>query len=60
MLWQNDICFQKELFAPFKLAPDIKKNTICFLSKCPLFEGLSSTLGNSESNVNTTFVHIWI
>ena len=60
MLWHNDICFQKELFASFKLAQDRKENTIYFFSKCPLFEGLSSTLDNSESNVNTRFVHMRI
>ena len=35
MLRQNAIRSYKEPFAAFKLAPDIKKNTIYFLSYSP-------------------------
>ena len=47
MLRQNGICFYKGLYVTFKLAPDLKKNTV-FLSSCiPLNEGHLSILTNS-------------
>ena len=47
MLQQNGKRFYKGLYVTFKLAPDIKKNTI-YLSSCsPLNEGHISILTNS-------------
>ena len=37
MLKHNAMRFQKELFDPFKMAPDIKENTIDFSSYSPLY-----------------------
>ena len=36
MLRQNGIRFYKELYVTFKLAPDLKKNTVYLLSYSPL------------------------
>ena len=47
MLQQNDTRFYKRLFVTFKLAPDIKKNTVYLSSYSPLNEGHVSILTNS-------------
>ena len=39
MLRQNGIRFYKGLYVTFKLAPDIKKNTVNLSSYIPLNEG---------------------
>ena len=54
MLRQNVICFYKGLFVTFKLAPDLKKNTV-YLSSCiPLNEGHLSILTNSMLSTYTS------
>ena len=54
MLRQNGICFYKGLYVTFKLAPDLKKNTV-FLSSCiPLNEGHLSILTNSMLRTYTS------
>ena len=46
MLRQNGICFYKGLYVTFKLAQDLKKNTV-YLSSCvSLNEGHLSILSN--------------
>ena len=47
MLRQNGIRFYKGLYVTFKLAPDLKKNTVYLLSCSPLNEGHFSILANS-------------
>ena len=47
MLPQNGILFYKELYATFKLAPDLKKNTVYLRNYSPLNEGHFSILTNS-------------
>ena len=47
MLRQNGKRFFKELYATFKLAPDLKKNTVYLSSYSPLNEGHVSILTNS-------------
>ena len=47
MLRQNDIRFYKGLYVTFKLAPDLKKNTVYLLSYSPLNEGYFCILTNS-------------
>ena len=47
MLRQNGIRFYKGLYVTFKLAPDLKKNTVYLLSYSPLNEGHFSILTNS-------------
>ena len=47
MLQQNDKRFYKGLYVTFKLAPDIKKNTVNVSSYSPLNEGHDSILTNS-------------
>ena len=47
MLRQNGNRFYKGLCVIFKLAPDLKKNTIYLLSYSPLNEGHVSILTNS-------------
>ena len=44
MLRQNGICFHKGLYVTFKLAPDLKKNTVYLLSCIPLNDGHLSIL----------------
>ena len=44
MLRKNGIQFYKGLYFTFKLAPDIKKNTLYILSYSPLNEGHFSIL----------------
>ena len=46
MLRQNGIRFYKGLYVTFKLAPDLKKNTVYLLSYSPLNEGHLSILTN--------------
>ena len=46
MLRQNGNRFYKGLHVTFKLAPDLKKNTVCLSSKSPFNEGHVSTLTN--------------
>ena len=54
MLRQNGICFYKGLYVTFKLAPDLKKNTV-YLSSCiPLNEGHLSILSNSMLRTYTS------
>ena len=43
---QNGKRFYKELYVTFKLAPDLKKNTVYLLSYIPLNEGHVSILTN--------------
>ena len=47
MLQQNGIRFYKGLHVNFKLAPDLKKNTVYLSSYSPLNEGYLSILTNS-------------
>ena len=47
MLRQNGIRFFKGLYVTFKLAPDLKKNSLFLLSYSPLNEGHLSILTNS-------------
>ena len=47
MLRQNDIRFYKGLYVTFKLAPDLKENTLYLTSYSPLDEGYFSILTNS-------------
>ena len=47
MLRQKGIRFYKGLYATFKLAPYLKKNTVYLLSYSPLNEGHLSILTNS-------------
>ena len=54
MLQQNDICFYKGLYAIFKLAPDLKKNTVYISSCIPLNEGHLSILTNSMLRTYTS------
>ena len=46
MLQQNGIRFYKGLHVTFKLAPDLKKNTVYLSSYSPLNKGHFSTLTN--------------
>ena len=54
MLQQNGKRFYKELYVTFKLAPDIKKNTIYLSSYSPLNEGHISILTNSMLRTYTS------
>ena len=47
MLRPNGIRFHKGLYFAFKLAPDLKKNTVYLLSDSSLNEGHFSVLTNS-------------
>ena len=47
MLQQNDKRFYKGLYVTFKLAPDLKKNTLYLSSYSPLNKGHVSILTNS-------------
>ena len=47
MLGQNGMRFYKGLYVTFKLAPDLKKNTVYLLSYSPLNEGHFIILTNS-------------
>ena len=46
MLRQNGIRFHKGLYVTFKLAPDLKQNTVYLSSYRPLNEGHFSILTN--------------
>ena len=46
MLQQNGKLFYKGLYVTFKLAPDLKKNTVYLSSYSPLNEGHVSILTN--------------
>ena len=46
MLQQNDIRFDKGLYVTFKIAPDLKKNTVYLSSYSPLNESQFSILSN--------------
>ena len=54
MLRQNGICFYKGLYGTFKLAPDLKKNTVYLSSYIPLNEGHLSMLTNSMLQTYTS------
>ena len=54
MLRQNGIRFYKGLYVTFKLAPDLKKNTVYLSSYSPLNEGHVSILTNSILRTYTT------
>ena len=47
MLRLNDIRFYKGVYVIFKLAPDLKKNTVYLLSYSPLNEGYFCILTNA-------------
>ena len=55
MLRQNVIPFWKELFAAFKMAPNIKKNSQYFSSYRRLYKGDSCILAFSEANCHARF-----
>ena len=48
MLRQNGKRFYKGLYVTFKLAPDLKKNTVYLSSYSPLNEGYFSILTDSK------------
>ena len=54
MLRQNDIRFYKGLYVTFKLAPDLKKNTVYLSSYGPLNEGHVSILTNPKLRTYTS------
>ena len=54
MLQQNDKRFFNGLYVTFKLAPDLKKNTVHLLSYSPLNEGHVSILTNSMHQTCTS------
>ena len=54
MLRQNGKRFYKGLYVTFKLAPDLKKNTVCLSSYSPLNEGHVSILTNSMHRTYTS------
>ena len=54
MLRQYGICFYKGLYVIFKLAPDLKKNTVYLSSYIPLNQGNLSILTNSMLRTYTS------
>ena len=54
MLRQNGKRFYKGLYVTFKLAPDLKKNTVYLSSYSPLNEGHVSILTNSMLRTYTS------
>ena len=54
MLQQNGKRFYKGLYVTFKLAPDIKKNTVYLSSYSPLNEGYVNILTNSMLRTYTS------
>ena len=54
MLRQNGIRFYKGLYVTFKLAPDLKKNTVYLSRYNPLNEGNFSILTNSMLRTYTS------
>ena len=57
MLRQNGKSFYKALYVTFKLAPDLKKNTVYVSSYSPLKEGHVSILTNSTLRTYTSDIH---
>ena len=51
MIRQNGKRFYRGLYVTFKLAPDLKKNTVFLSSYSPLNEGHVSILTNNASNI---------
>ena len=60
MLRQNGKRFYKELYITFKLAPDLKKNTVHLSSYSPLNEGHASILTNSMLRTYTSEIDEYI
>ena len=56
MLRQNGKCFYKGLYVIFKLAPDLKKNTVYLSSYSPLNKGHVIILTNSMHRTYTSDV----
>ena len=56
MLRQNGKRFYKGLYVTFKLAPDLKKNTVHLSGYSPLNEGHVSILTNSMFRIYTSDV----
>ena len=54
-LRQNVIPFWKELFVAFKMAPNIKKNSLYFTSYRRLYKGHCCILAFSEANCHARF-----
>ena len=54
MLRQNGISFYKGLYVTFKLAPDLKKNTVYLSNDISLNEGYLSILTNSMLRTYTS------
>ena len=54
MLQQNGKRFYKGLYVTFKLAPELKKNTVYLSSYSPLNEGRVSILTNSMLRTYTS------
>ena len=54
MLQQNGKRFYKVLYVAFKLAPDLKKNTVYLSSYSPLNEGHVNILSNSMLRTYTS------
>ena len=54
MLQQNGKRFYKGLYVTFKLAPDLKKNTVYLSSYSPMNEGNVSILTNSMLRIYTS------
>ena len=54
MLRQNGKRFYKGLYVTFKLAPELKKNTVYLSSYSPLNESHVSILTNSMLRTNTS------
>ena len=57
MLRQNGKRFYKEVYITFKLAPDLKKNTVYLSSYCPSNEGHVSILAKSMLRTYTSDIH---
>ena len=60
MLWQNGKRFYKGLYVTFKLAPDLKKNTVYISSYSPLNKGSVGILTNSVLRTYTSDVDVRI
>ena len=54
MLQQNGTRFYKGLYVTFKLAPDLRRNTVYLSSSNPSNEGLVSILTNSMLRIYTS------
>ena len=55
MLLQNVIPFSKELFVAYKMAPDIKKNSLYFRDTDAYIKAISVYWSFSEANCHTRF-----